>query len=226
MFLRSLSQMSTQNGRPCKPSYINPILFSKAYDENNLMRYRIQNEVLLYKPDICWACGEHPIALHVDGNLKCYRCITAKGFETDPLFQDIMIASDKDVKEFLDLIKNVIPPQSKNKENCGAAVYQAAKTTSSSMKGLDETGLLIMSCRHGWVWRELNLFMGETYRYVLYLHEYAKDKNVRFFCSDVVCQYWIFLLKVTQTEELRERFEGLITLTIDFLSRWHGKTHA
>jgi hypothetical protein len=94
------------------------------------------------------------------------------------------------------------------------------------MKGLDETGLLIMSCRHGWVWRALNLFMGETYRHVLYLHEYAKEKNVRFFCYDVVCQYWIFLLKVTQTEELRERFEGLITLTIDFLSRWHGKTHA
>ena len=65
---------------PCQSSYINPILFSKAYDENNLMRYRIQNEVLLYKPGICWACGEHPIALHVDGNFKCYRCITAKGY--------------------------------------------------------------------------------------------------------------------------------------------------
>ena len=65
---------------PCQSSYINPILFSKAYDENNLMRYRIQNEVLLYKPGICWACGEHPIALHVDGNFKCYRCITDKGY--------------------------------------------------------------------------------------------------------------------------------------------------
>ena len=94
------------------------------------------------------------------------------------------------------------------------------------MRGLDETGLIIMGCRHGWVWRALNMFSGETYRHVLYLHEYAKDQNCRFFCYDVVCQYWIFLLKVTQTEELRERFESLTEQTVDFLSRWHGKTHA
>jgi hypothetical protein len=94
------------------------------------------------------------------------------------------------------------------------------------MKGLDETVLLIMSCRHGWVWRALNMFSGETYRHVLYLHEYAKDQNCRFFCYDVVCQYWIFLLNVTKTEALRERFQSLIEQTIDFLSRWHGKTHA
>ena len=69
------------------------------------------------------------------------------------------------------------------------------------------------------------MFSGETYRHVLFLHGYAKEKNCRFFCYDVVCRYWIFLLN-TKTEKLRERFKSLIEQTVDFLLRWHGKTHA
>jgi len=46
------------------------------------MRYRIKHEILLYDAGKCPACGDHPLAFHVDGNFKCYRCETAKGYCT------------------------------------------------------------------------------------------------------------------------------------------------
>ena len=82
-----------------------------------------------------------------------------------------------------------------------------------------------MSCRHGWIWRALNLFVGETYRHVLYLHEYACQKNGLFFCYDVICQYWPFVKRIANNPEFGGRFERLIKDTRDFLSRWHGQTH-
>lgn len=79
--------------------------------------------------------------------------------------------------------------------------YKAARTTASSLQGLDETALLMMSCRHGIVFRELNLFRGETYRHVLYLHEIACSLKSSFFCYDVICQYWPFLKDVASKIE-------------------------
>lgn len=117
--------------------------------------------------------------------------------------------------------------KTKTREHCGGAVYKAAKTASSSMKGLDETALMMISCRHAVVYRALNLHQGETYRHVLYIQEQVcnnkKDDTTTFFCYDVVCQYWKFLISVA---EKIERFKPLVEKMKPFLSRWHGQTHA
>lgn len=85
----------------------------------------------------------------------------------------------------------------------------------------------MISCRHAVVYRALNLHQGETYRHVLYIQEQVcnkkKDDTPTFFCYDVVCQYWKFLISVA---EKIERFKPLVEKMKPFLSRWHGQTHA
>jgi len=50
-----------------------------------------------------------------------------------------------------------------------------------------------------------------------------KDDTTTFFCYDVVCQYWKFLISVA---EKIDRFKPLVEKMKPFLSRWHGQTHA
>jgi len=50
-----------------------------AIREYEFNRFRIQKEILRVEHMKCKACGAKPLACHVDGNMKCYRCGSAQG---------------------------------------------------------------------------------------------------------------------------------------------------
>jgi len=46
---------------------------------------------------------------------------------------------------------------------CGTSRWKAAKSTSKTMKGLDETGVVVAGCRHIIAQKAVNMFRGEMY---------------------------------------------------------------
>lgn len=109
-----------------------------------------------------------------------------------------------------------------DQDTCGDVAYKAARNVTSKFKHLDETGLLMASCRHGCILYAANMFSGENFRYVHYMHKQASDRNAKFFWYDVVCRYWPFALGIG--EKIPE-FQPITDEMIAGLSRMHGKTH-
>ena len=107
---------------------------------------------------------------------------------------------------------------------CGASTFKAGKSdsSSSSYKKLDETGLISICCRHGTILRMANMYKGETYRIVAYLHNFAANIKTKFFCYDVICRYWPFVQKLGRINSI---FKRLSDRMLPFLSRFHGKAH-
>ncbi|XP_034087504.1 uncharacterized protein LOC117556309 isoform X2 [Gymnodraco acuticeps] len=87
---------------------------------------------------------------------------------------------------------------------------------------IDEEGIQVAVCRHGFLLRGLNHFRGEIYAYPMFLQkEMSKKANVDFFCMDVTCRYWPYLNKIA------EGLPELLPLTEmrPFLSVMHAKAH-
>lgn len=110
-----------------------------------------------------------------------------------------------------------------SKDTCGGATYKAGKSDAIGRKRLSETGVVFCTCRHGYLLRAVDMFKGETYRHVHYLHDYAYRTGSKFICYDVICKYWPFAEDIS---EAIEEFKFHTKKTYPFLSRWHGKTHA
>lgn len=106
-------------------------------------------------------------------------------------------------------------------------MYKAGKSDSSAFKNQDETGLLMASCRHGCVLIAVNMFAGENYRIVHYVHYLAFKMGCKFICYDVVCKYWPFAETVGEKIKLpgNDYFRDMIIKMIPILSRMHGSTH-
>lgn len=105
---------------------------------------------------------------------------------------------------------------------CGSLEYKAGKEESSKFRNLDETGLMISTCRHGIILTAINIFGGENYRYVHFMHKKAFQNNVKFFAYDVICKYWPFAKKVGSK---LEQFAYMTEEMVPYLSRMHGQTH-
>jgi len=105
---------------------------------------------------------------------------------------------------------------------CGSAEFAAAKESSRKTSSkLDEEGIEVAVCRHGVLLRALNMFRGEIYAYPLYLQKELCTENSTFFCADIMCKYWPYLIKVCQAcPELRP----LLSMK-PFLSVMHAKVH-
>lgn len=112
--------------------------------------------------------------------------------------------------------------QAPGKGVCGSAEFAAAKESSrKSSSRLDEEGIELAVCRHGVLLRALNMFRGEIYAYPLYLHKELCTENVKFFCADIMCKYWPYLIKVCRVcPELRNLLDQK-----PFLSVMHAKVH-
>lgn len=72
------------------------------------------------------------------------------------------------------------------KENCGNAVYKAGRANSNQIKHQDETGLIMCSCRHGVVFRAIDMHEGENYRLVLFMLNDSYQLGYKIFCYDVI----------------------------------------
>lgn len=120
------------------------------------------------------------------------------------------------------LKKLVFLKNDKDEDTCDDIAYRAAINSTSKFKNLDETGMMLASCRHGCVLTALNMFSGENYRYVHYVQNEAFKKNVKFFCYDVACRYKPFVERIGK--KIPEFLPLSEKMTL-FLSLMHGKTH-
>ena len=107
---------------------------------------------------------------------------------------------------------------------CGKSHWKAARETAKkSGSKVDEEGVEVAVCRHGILFKALNMFRGEIYAYPLFLQkEVSLGHNITFFCTDIMCKYYPYLQKVC------EAFPDLVPLLQmkPFLSVMHAKGHS
>lgn len=105
---------------------------------------------------------------------------------------------------------------------CGGITFAAARSSSTSFKKLDETGVIMSCCRHGMVFKALDMYKGETFIDTHLMHNNCKLLNCKFFCNDVICRYWKWAKKVSHTFP---KFKNLTDDMEGFLPRMHAKAH-
>lgn len=87
---------------------------------------------------------------------------------------------------------------------------------------MDEEGMEVAVCRHGFLLKALNMYRGEIFAYPLYLQRELMPAKAQFFAMDVACKYWPYLEKVaTVLPALQE-----LTTMKPFLSVMHARAHA
>ena len=85
--------------------------------------------------------------------------------------------------------------QTEKKQMCGGSAFKAAREDSNEQKKYDQTGLVVSSCKHCVVPYPINMFKGESWTHTAFMHNEAMKSNAKFFCYDVVCQYWKWMKK-------------------------------
>ncbi|CAM4571392.1 unnamed protein product [Leuciscus chuanchicus] len=134
-------------------------------------------------------------------------------------FEGLFLCKDDDVSSFVQYIREKVQHVG-GKGVCGSAEFAAAKEFSRKTSSkLDEEGIEVAVCRHGVLLRALNMFRGEIFACPLYLQKELCTET--FFCADIMCKYWPYLIKVCQAcPELR----NLLNMK-PFLSVMHAKVH-
>ncbi|KAF3851721.1 hypothetical protein F7725_013493 [Dissostichus mawsoni] len=166
------------------------------------------------------SCTPSMFAVAINGNRKLYR------FKSQPgpcgFFDGVFLAKDAEVSSFVDYIHGT-KRHNPAKGRCGSGQWSAARETANkSASKLDEEGVEVAVCRHGFLLKGLNMFRGEIFAYPLYLQKQLSSRNVQFFCSDVVCKYWPYLQRVaSHCPEL----QNLLNMR-PFLSIMHAKAHS
>ncbi|KAJ7991306.1 hypothetical protein DPEC_G00295960 [Dallia pectoralis] len=104
---------------------------------------------------------------------------------------------------------------------CGASQWSAARETAKRANKLDEEGVEVAVCRHGYILKGLNMFRGEIFAYPMFLQK-ALQAPAKFFATYVACKYWPYLEKVAgHLTTLQE----LLSMK-PFLSVMHARAHA
>ncbi|KAL0159539.1 hypothetical protein M9458_043264, partial [Cirrhinus mrigala] len=94
--------------------------------------------------------------------------------------------------------------------------------TSRKASKLDEEGMEVAVCRHGFLLKALNMYRGEIFAYPLYLQKELMPAKAQFFAMDVACKYWPYLEKAASVlPALKE-----LTRMKPFLSVMHARAHA
>lgn len=117
---------------------------------------------------------------------------------------------------------NALYSQTRGRGTCGASQWAAARETSRRATKLDEEGVEVAVCRHGYLLRALNMFRGEIYAYPMFLQAETLSCKARFFAMDVACKYWPYMLKVVAAIPA---LQGLAEMK-PFLSIMHARGHA
>jgi hypothetical protein len=74
--------------------------------------------------------------------------------------------------------------------------FNASKEVTKKKKNDKETGLLISFCRHLVVLLAANIFCGESYCHVHFLHNELYKLGYTVFFYDVFCLYWNWAKKI------------------------------
>ncbi|XP_067301005.1 uncharacterized protein [Pseudorasbora parva] len=216
-FLRMLNMKTEHYGRTgtlCGDAFL------KSYFEWNICRYEVE-KICGEQNFKCPACSPLMLAVAVDGNRKLHRFKKAGNSEGSAYFEGLFLCKDDEVSSFVQYIREKVQHVG-GKGVCGSAEFAAAKEFSRKTSSkLDEEGIEVAVCRHGVLLKALNMFRGEIYAYPLYLQKELCTENATFFCADIMCKYWPYLIKVCQAcPELR----NLLNMK-PFLSVMHAKVH-
>ncbi|XP_046907037.1 uncharacterized protein LOC124488473 isoform X2 [Hypomesus transpacificus] len=82
------------------------------------------------------------------------------------------------------------------KAMCGDTQWNAARETSKRANKLDEEGVEIAVCRHGFLLKGLNMYRGEIFAYPMFLQK--EFQSATFLAMDVTCRYVPYLTKVSE----------------------------
>ncbi|KAF3859035.1 hypothetical protein F7725_021434 [Dissostichus mawsoni] len=232
-FLKMLEHRSVQAGRT---GSICADTFQRSFFEFCFCQYK-QEDMCQVHHFVCPACSQDMLAVCCDGNRKHYRFSNSKGTEEPRIYEGLFLAKDEEVATFVDLVRGNMKSVlffsyydscsytcgGNDSAVCGTAKFTAGREMSKkSGAQIDEEGIQVAVCRHGFLLRGLNHFRGEIYAYPMFLQkEMSKKANVDFFCMDVTCRYWPYLNKIA------EGLPELLPLTEmrPFLSVMHAKAH-
>ncbi|XP_052464903.1 uncharacterized protein LOC128021636 isoform X1 [Carassius gibelio] len=217
-FLKMLEHRSVQAGRT---GSICADTFQRSFFEFTFCQYKEEDMCQVHHFE-CPACYPDMLAVCSDGNRKHYRFSKSKGTEEPPIYEGLFLAKDEEVATFVDLVRGNMRSANESAV-CGTAKFTAGREMSKkSGAQIDEEGIQVAVCRHGFLLRGLNHYRGEIFAYPMFLQrEMSKKANVTFFCMDVTCRYWPYLNKVA------EGLPELLPLTEmrPFLSVMHAKAH-
>ncbi|KAG1937625.1 hypothetical protein F2P79_018084 [Pimephales promelas] len=180
-----------------------------------------EDQLCCSAPFTCPACMPEMLAVSADGNRKLYR-FRRNGSADDPgFFEGVFVAEDSAVSRFVDTIQKAVK-NTQGRGTCGDSHWTAARETSRRASKLDEEGMEVAVCRHGFLLKALNMYRGEIFAYPLYLQRELMPAKAQFFAMDVACKYWPYLEKVaTVLPALQE-----LTTMKPFLSVMHARAHA
>ncbi|XP_073704470.1 uncharacterized protein [Garra rufa] len=171
-------------------------------------------------PFTCPACTPDMLAISVDGNRKLYRFLR-NGSSDSSFFEGAFVAEDTSVSAFVEVLHKAVKQQP-GQGRCGSSSWTAAKETSRRTFKLDEEGMEVAVCRHGFLLKALNMFRGEIFAYPMYLHKELMSSKPRFIAMDVMCKYWPYLHK---SANILPDLQGLTSIR-PFLSVMHAKAHS
>ncbi|KAF4118211.1 hypothetical protein G5714_000262 [Onychostoma macrolepis] len=155
-------------------------------------------------PFTCPACTPEMLAVSADGNRKLYRFRRDTRCSDDPaFFEGLFVAEDVAVSRFVETIQKAVR-NTQGKGTCGDSQWTAARETSRRASKLDEEGMEVAVCRHGFLLKALNMYRGEIFAYPLYLQKELMPAKAQFFAMDV----------------------AYLTTMKPFLSVMHARAHA
>ncbi|KAI9562533.1 hypothetical protein GHT06_009983 [Daphnia sinensis] len=161
-------------------------------------------------------CMERSIMLAspFDGNFKLYRL-------------HVVIALDKEMEEHMEWFDSKLPMFffcffSKSSETCGDSIFKAATSDAGKIKKLDDTSIMMRSCRHGIVDKAVSMHHGETFRHTHFMHLDLPQKGCTFLCGDFMCRYWDWAQKVAS---FFPEYKPMVDEMKPFLGRMNAKVH-
>ncbi|KAI9525227.1 hypothetical protein NQZ68_009907 [Dissostichus eleginoides] len=198
------------NGDALQRSFLE---FSYAsYEEDQLCRGA---------PFICPACTPEMLAVSADGNRKLYRFRRSGSSDAGAFFNGLFVAEDSVVAAFVDKIQRSLK-NTQGRGTCGDSQWTAARETSRRASKLDEEGMEVAVCRHGFLLKALNMYRGEIFAYPLYLQKELMPAKAKFFAMDVACKYWPYMEKAASVLPALQE----LTTMKPFLSVMHARAHA
>lgn len=136
-------------------------------------------------------------------------------------FEGLFVAKDSEVSTFTEAIQKAVKNRH-GKGKCGDSQWTAARESSRRASKLDEEGMEVAVCRHGFLLKALNMYRGEIFAYPLYLQKELMPAKPQFFAMDVACKYWPYLEKAASVLPALQE----LTKMKPFLSVMHARAHA
>ncbi|XP_056092620.1 uncharacterized protein LOC130071774 [Rhinichthys klamathensis goyatoka] len=180
-----------------------------------------EDQLCCSAPFTCPACTPEMLAVSADGNRKLYR-FRRNGSSDDPgFFEGLFVAEDSAVSRFVDTIQKAVR-NTQGRGTCGDSQWTAVREISRRASKLDEEGIEVSVCRHGFLLKALNMYRGEIFAYPMYLQKDLMPAKAQFFAMDVACKYWPYLEKAASVLPALQE----LTTMKPFLSVMHARAHA